>query len=183
MSQSGSLQVSSLVVPPNVATAYVANSGTAVPSANILNVLGTGDISTTGAGNTITVSDIYVTYKSAVIDMTVGGLTKLFTTLPNQSIGSRYGYYVVNELNKNGDGFFSIGAAASYTNLIPTDGLRMQSPSTGYYNYGSFGTPNPAPYAGFIPPSTDIYIDITTPDSGTTLQAIFIIQMLYITIP
>lgn len=48
-------------VPPSVATSYVTDSGTAIPVANILNVLGndsTSDndngISTTGSGNTVT---------------------------------------------------------------------------------------------------------------------------------
>jgi hypothetical protein len=39
-----------------VATSYVTNAGTAVPSANILNVLGTGGITTSGAGNTVTIT-------------------------------------------------------------------------------------------------------------------------------
>jgi len=49
-------------VPPSVATSYVTNSGTAVPAANILNVLATDTtanntqgIFTTGSGNTVTV--------------------------------------------------------------------------------------------------------------------------------
>ena len=48
-------------VPPTVATSYVTNLGTAVPSANVLNVLATTasagsiPIETTGSGNTVTV--------------------------------------------------------------------------------------------------------------------------------
>lgn len=41
----------------NVATEYVENVGTAVPAAGILNVLGTGGITTTGSGNTITIEN------------------------------------------------------------------------------------------------------------------------------
>lgn len=38
------------------ATTYDGNSGSATPAANILNILGSGGVTTTGAGNTITIS-------------------------------------------------------------------------------------------------------------------------------
>lgn len=41
---------------PSVATSYVENVGTAIPSGNILNVLGGVGITTSGAGNTITIN-------------------------------------------------------------------------------------------------------------------------------
>lgn len=46
-------------VPPSVATSYVTNNGTAIPVANVLNVLGDNTTATTSAsGNTITVKVI-----------------------------------------------------------------------------------------------------------------------------
>ena len=45
-------------VPPSVATSYVTDNGTAIPAANILNVLGGAGTSTSGSGNTITINVI-----------------------------------------------------------------------------------------------------------------------------
>ncbi len=58
MSQAGLINSTSAPPPPSVATSYVEDTGVAVPALNILNVLGTNGISTSGAGNTITISFI-----------------------------------------------------------------------------------------------------------------------------
>jgi hypothetical protein len=41
---------------PSIATSYVTNSGTAVPALNILNVVGGSGITTSGSGNTVTIT-------------------------------------------------------------------------------------------------------------------------------
>jgi len=56
MSQAGLNNTSQGPVPVTVATSYVTNSGTAIPAANILNVLGAGGTVTSGSGNTITIT-------------------------------------------------------------------------------------------------------------------------------
>lgn len=55
MSQAGRLG-SSPNVSPDIPTEFVANVGSAVPALNILNVLGAGGITTSGAGNTLTIT-------------------------------------------------------------------------------------------------------------------------------
>ena len=49
------IYVPTTTLTPSIPTSFVTNSGTATPSANVINVLGTGGATTSGAGNTITV--------------------------------------------------------------------------------------------------------------------------------
>jgi len=56
MSQAGKINDQFTPIPPTIATSYVTDAGTAVPAANILNVLGGTSIATSAVGNTITIS-------------------------------------------------------------------------------------------------------------------------------
>lgn len=56
MSQSGSFNAASIIIPPTVPQAFVTDAGIAIPAGNILNVFGAGETSTSGAGNTVTIN-------------------------------------------------------------------------------------------------------------------------------
>lgn len=56
MSQSGALNVSASGLPVTVPTSFQTNAGVAVPVMNILNILGAGGATTSGLGNTVTIS-------------------------------------------------------------------------------------------------------------------------------
>jgi hypothetical protein len=57
MSQAGALnEQSSGPTPPDVPTEFVTNSGTAVPALNIIEILGSGGVTTSGSGNVVTIS-------------------------------------------------------------------------------------------------------------------------------
>jgi hypothetical protein len=55
LSQIYKILTSSGPIPSNIPTSFVTNSGTAVPLANVLNILGTAGTSTSGSGNTVTI--------------------------------------------------------------------------------------------------------------------------------
>lgn len=63
--------------PPIVATSYVTNVGTAIPAANVLNVLGAGSISTSGSGNTVTAQLTGLTNHALQVGAGTATLTQL----------------------------------------------------------------------------------------------------------
>ena len=93
MSQAAAISAS---ISPSVATTYTTDSGSAVPAANILNILGddttandNDGIRTTGAGNTVTVQ---LTNRCQGTGSTVGAVTADLVTL---SLGATPGTYTL----------------------------------------------------------------------------------------
>ena len=70
-----------------IATSYVTNSGTAIPSGNILNVLGTNAANTTGSGNTVTVNAINTAKWIVDPTSTVGTHTTITAAMAAASSG------------------------------------------------------------------------------------------------
>lgn len=81
MSQAG--VINSVNSNPTIPTSFVTNAGTAVPAANILNVLGAAGTVTSGAGNTITIT------------VTGGGET-WSTISASQTLVVDHGYFCVS---------------------------------------------------------------------------------------
>jgi hypothetical protein len=85
MSQSGIISTAGGPSPPIVATSYTADSGVAVPAANNLNEFGSGSITTTGAGSTITTQLTGLTNHAVLIGAGTTTITKIG---PVASIGA-----------------------------------------------------------------------------------------------
>jgi fibronectin-binding autotransporter adhesin len=64
-----------------VATTYTTDSGSATPAANILNVLGSGSITTTGAGNTVTTQLTGLTNHAVLVGAGTTTITKVGPTV------------------------------------------------------------------------------------------------------
>lgn len=64
----------------NVATTYNADAGSAAPTGNILNVLGSGSTTTTGAGNTVTTVLTGLTNHSVLVGAGTATITKVGPT-------------------------------------------------------------------------------------------------------
>ena len=89
MSQAGIINSSGM---PAVATTYTTSAGNATPALNILNVLGAGGITTSGAGNTITITTTDPSVSGTV--NTIGAVTGDVITFPCGAVPGVYTFDV-----------------------------------------------------------------------------------------
>lgn len=122
-------------LPPSVATSYVTNSGTAVPSSNILNVIGSNGISTSASGNTVTISESNPIFVASVT--LTSQQIKALSETPIQLIpapGSGNVIYVLSGFYK-----FVYGGTSAFTNASSVNiiygGIELDDT---YYDAASF---------------------------------------------
>lgn len=147
-------------VPTNVATSYHADSGTATPSANVLNIVGTLGDTTTASGNTVSIVPGYQKYTSATINLTATGNTTIFTNGASYFVPMFYTVICDTVTNYSGDGQFNIGfTAPNYTDYNTAQSLFVTAAhefSTSEIDIIGGGGPYPA-----LPPSTAMVFRIT----------------------
>jgi len=90
MSQAGDLDGGSASLPTNVLTEVVTDSGSAVPIANILEILGTGGITTSGSGNTVTIDGSGIVSGVASVSGTANRITSTGGANPVIDIAATY---------------------------------------------------------------------------------------------
>jgi hypothetical protein len=117
MSQSGIINASGM---PTVPTSFVTDSGIAVPALNIINVVtpggGTSGITTTGAGNTVTVQ---LQNRFEGIGTTIGAVTNDVVTL---SLGAVPGVYTLDLSVAGFDSADPLGCGYTLVGSVRTTG-------------------------------------------------------------
>lgn len=121
MSQSGFNKITSNVLPPSVPITFQTQSGTATALLNILNIFGALGVTTSGSGNTVTLS------------LTGGGFTWTDVTASTQTIVAQNGYatdnvsgvtYTLPATSNFGDTFKIIGKLG-LTTITPNAGQQL----------------------------------------------------------
>jgi hypothetical protein len=123
------LTLSSGVIPPSIATSFVTNSGTATPTANVLNILGTtvaaGTIpfQFTGTGNTVT-GQIQLAQAIASTNITAPGLASFNSA----------------DFSVDANGFVTLTAGSAAIMTITGDSGGALGPTLGNFNFSGGST-------------------------------------------
>lgn len=114
MSQAGPLSGTGGSLPPDVATSYVTDSGTAVPALNVLNINGGADITTSGSGDTV-----LITFTGAA-----SGVSSINATSPLTANG-------VSGTPETGTVTIAISGSTGVSSVTGTANQITASPTTG----------------------------------------------------
>lgn len=162
MSQAGILNV--LSSNPQIPTTFDTDSGSAIPIANTLNILGSNGIATSASGSTVTIA-VSPTYVGQTSITTLGTIT---TGVWNGTVvGLAYGGTNANLTASNGGIFYSTAAAGAILSGTATAGQIVRSgssaaPSWSTATYPATTTVNRILYSS----SANVIGEITTANSG-----------------
>lgn len=120
MSQAGDISSTSGPVPPSVATSYVTNDGTAIPSANILNVLGGSGIETYADPNLS--NNLFIKVQNSTTDtgQTVNNQTINLSTIDCSTAGT---YFFTTQISAYDIAGVEAAGGSLYTTVRSTGGV------------------------------------------------------------
>jgi len=160
MSQAGAVNLTGSI-PTTVAINFQTDSGIAVPSGNVIDILGSAGTTTTGATNIVRIVPGYEKFTSPTIDFTAIGNTTIFTNGSSRFVPFSITFVSDNVVNFSGDGDFNLGfTGPNFTDYLASDPFELN----GIHQFSSFlidGIGGGADFA-LLPASTALVLRVTT---------------------